>query len=77
MTKASYWYASSVNKDRFKVFTKSKSENEKVGKLKKFIKALKDIEPYTKVYPANIQQGLSNAIKFDISENDYVINQFS
>ena len=70
-------YASSVNKDNFKVFTKSKSENEKVGKLKKFIKALKDVEPFTKVYPANIQTGLSNAIKFDISENDYVINQFS
>ena len=70
-------YASSVNKDMFKVFTKSKSENDKVGKLKKFIKALKDIEPYTKVYPANIQTGLSNAIKYDISENDYVINQFS
>ena len=70
-------YASVVKEDDYCIYTKDEKENKKVDKLRRFIKALKDIEPITKVYPANIQTGVSNAIQYDISENDYVINQFS
>ena len=70
-------YASVVKEDDYCIYTKDEKENKKVDKLRRFIKAIKEIEPYTKVYPANIQTGVSNAIKYDISENDYVINQFS
>ena len=70
-------YASVVKKEDYYVYTKSEKENQKVDKLKRFIKALKDIEPITTIYPGNIQQGVSNAIKYDISEKEYIINQFS
>ena len=70
-------YASVIKEDDYCIYTRDEKENQKVGKLKRFIKALKDIEPITTIYPANIQSGLSNAIKYDISEKEYIINQFS
>ena len=70
-------YASVVNKDDYCVFTKSADENDKVKKLKRFIDSLKQVSEFTKVYPANIQTGLNNAIRYDLSENEFVISQFS
>ena len=70
-------YASVVKEDDYCIYTKDKKENDKVVKLKKFLKSLKEVEEFTTVYPANIQSGLSNAVRYDISENEYVISQFS
>tara|TARA_R100000426_G_C4799796_1_gene102077 strand:+ start:319 stop:894 length:576 start_codon:yes stop_codon:yes gene_type:complete len=70
-------YASVVNKEDYYVYTKSEKENEKVLKLKKFLASLKEVEEFTSVYPAHIQSGLSNAVRYDISENEYVISEFS
>ena len=70
-------YASVVKKEDYYVYTKSEKENEKVLKLKKFLASLKDVEEFTSVYPAHIQSGLSNAVRYDISENEYVISEFS
>jgi len=70
-------YASVVKEDDYCVFTKDQAENNKVVKLKKFLKSLKEVEEFTTVYPANIQSGLSNAVRYDISENEYVISEFS
>ncbi len=70
-------YVSKVSKEDYSVYTKSADENDKVKKLKKFIDSLKQVQEFTKVYPANIQTGLNNAIRYDISDNEYIINQFS
>ena len=70
-------YASVVKEDNYCTYTKNHSENNKVVKLKKFIKSLNEIEEFTTVFPASIQQGLSNAVRYDISENEYVISEFS
>ena len=70
-------YASVVKEDDYCIYTKDEKENDKVVKLKKFLKSLKEVEEFTTVYPANIQSGLSNAVRYDISENEYVISQFS
>ena len=67
-------YVSIVNKDDYTIYTKSAKQNEKVNKLKRFLKALEDVSEFTKVYPANIQQGLNNAVQFDIVDHKYVIN---
>jgi len=69
-----YKYYAIVNEEDFTVYTKSAKENERVNKLKRFLKALEDVGEFTKVYPANIQQGLSNAVQFDLRDNKYVIN---
>ena len=70
-------YASVVKEDDYCIYTKDEKENDKVVKLKKFLKSLKEVEEFTTVYPANIQSGLSNAVRYDISDNEYVISQFS
>jgi len=70
-------YVSKVSKEDYSVYTKSADENDKVKKLKKFIDSLKQVQEFTKVYPANIQTGLNNAIRYDISENEFVITEFS
>lgn len=70
-------YASLVKEEDYCVYTKDEKENDKVVKLKKFLKSLKEVEEFTTVYPANIQSGLSNAVRYDISENEYVISEFS
>lgn len=67
-------YCSLVNKDDYTVYTKSKSENERVNKLKRFLKCLDDVGSFTKVYPANISQGLSNAVIYDFRYGKFVIN---
>ena len=63
-----------VNKEDYSHYTKNESENERVIKLQKFINALEDVGDFTKVYPANIQQGLNNVVHYDISQSKYVIN---
>ena len=67
-------YVAKVNKEDYSHYTKNESENERVIKLQKFINALEDVGDFTKVYPANIQQGLNNVVHYDISQSKYVIN---
>ena len=67
-------YVAKVEKEDFSHYTKNESENERAVKLQKFINALEDVGDFTKVYPANIQQGLNNVVHYDISQSKYVIN---
>tara|TARA_Y100001938_G_C7977452_1_gene372529 strand:+ start:75 stop:656 length:582 start_codon:yes stop_codon:yes gene_type:complete len=67
-------YYSIVKEDDYTEYTKSEKQNKQVAKLKKFIKSLKEVAEFTQVYPANIQQGLSSAITFDMRDSSYKIN---
>jgi hypothetical protein len=67
-------YASSVSQEDYTIYTKDEKQNDKVKKLKNYLKSLEDISEFTKVYPANICQGLSNMITYDIRDQKYMIN---
>lgn len=67
-------YASSVSQEDYTIYTKNEKENIKVSKLRKYLKSLEDVAEFTKVYPLNICNGLSNIITYDLRDNKYQIN---
>jgi hypothetical protein len=63
-----------VDRKQFERYTKSSEENERLRDGRKFLDALNQIEKHVKVYPANIVNGTSNLIGFDIRKGEFHIN---
>jgi len=56
----------SPNIDQFKTFAENEEEEAKFKACEKVIKALKELEQYVKIYPANVRSATSGSIHADM-----------
>jgi len=63
-----------VDKNQFITFTKSDAENERLDVFQSFISSLEEMSKYTHIYKGNVAQMTSNALRFDLRFNKWIIN---
>lgn len=63
-----------VDRKDFETWTRNEKQNNRVIAANKFIQSLQGLLKHTKVYPANIQSGTSEFIRYDIEASRYVVN---
>ena len=67
-------YSGIVTPEKYVLFTKTEIENEMLEAMDEFVKSLKRIEKYKKVYPFDICRGTSRFMNFDTSTGKYFLN---
>ena len=64
----------SVDKNQFITFTKNDAENERLDVFQSFISSLEEMSKHTHIYKGNVAQMTSNALRFDLRFNKWIIN---
>lgn len=67
-------FVTGVSLDDYTRYTQDEEENERVIRANQLIHSLDMVSKYVKVYPADIQRGTSNYIKYDLRQNKYIPN---
>jgi len=63
-----------VDKNQFITFTKNDAENERLDVFQSFISSLEEMSKHTHIYKGNVAQMTSNALRFDLRFNKWIIN---
>ena len=63
-----------VDKNQFITFTKNDAENERLDVFQSFISSLEEMSKHTHIYKGNVAQMTSNALRFDLRLDKWVIN---
>ena len=63
-----------VDKEQFIQYTKSEEENERLQAIKNLISSVEDLQQYYHVYKGDLQRVTSNAVRWDMRTNQWVIN---
>lgn len=66
-----------IDKSQFEYYTNSSEQNMVLRDARKLIEAINTISHHTKVYPANMVQGVSNLIAYDMRKDMYQPNLHS
>ncbi len=67
-------FVTGVSLEDYTRYTSTEEENEKVIRANQLIHSLDMVSKYTKIYPIDIQRGVSAFIKFDYTRNKYIPN---
>ncbi|MDG1285238.1 MAG: hypothetical protein P8P34_04865 [Flavobacteriaceae bacterium] len=63
-----------VDKEQFIQYTKNEQENERLQAIQNLISSVEEIQKYTHVYKGEIATLTSNAVRFDLRLNKWIIN---
>ena len=63
-----------VDKEQFIKYTKSEEENERLKAIQNLIASIEDLQQYYHVYKGDLQRVTSNAVRWDMRTNQWVIN---
>ena len=58
----------------FTVYAETKEQLDKFNACQKFINAYKELEPHIKLYPMNMMQGTSHAVRWNMRKNELEVN---
>nr|AOE09260.1 hypothetical protein [uncultured bacterium] len=64
-----------IDKNLYTVFTKTEVENKRMEAIEGFIKAIRDLEEFYHIYKGQIQTMTSQALRYDLERQDYIVNQ--
>ena len=64
-----------VDKQQYMVYTKNEEENRRVEAIENFIKSVEALEEFYHIYRGRVQPLTSNAVRYDLRTNDWIINQ--
>ena len=63
-----------VDKEQFITWTKSEQENERLKAIQNLIASIEDLQQYYHVYKGDIQRVTSNAVRYNMRNNQWDIN---
>ena len=63
-----------VDKEQFIQYTKSEQENERLKAIQNLLISIEDLQQYYHVYKGDIQRVTSNAVRYNIRNNQWDIN---
>jgi hypothetical protein len=63
-----------VDKEQFIQYTKSEQENERLQAIQNLLASIDDLQQYYHVYKGDLQRVTSNAVRFDLRLNKWIIN---
>ena len=63
-----------VDKEQFTQYTKNEGENERLKAIQNLIASIEDLQQYYHVYKGDIQRVTSNAVRYNIRNNQWDIN---
>ena len=63
-----------VDKEQFIQYTKSEQENERLQAIQNLLASIDDLQQYYHVYKGDLQRVTSNAVRWDMRTNQWVIN---
>ena len=64
-----------VDKQQYISYTKNEEENRRIEAIENFIKSVEALEEFYHIYKGQIPPLTSNAVKYDLRTNDWIINQ--
>lgn len=64
-----------VDKQQYISYTKNEEENRRIEAIENFIKSVEALEEFYHIYKGQIQPLTSNAVRYDLRTNDWIINQ--